>query len=317
MRYPGIEPSSRIVFSGDLGVPCNPLLRPLQPPERADILVLESAYGDRLHPDREDRHQRLEAAIDRALADKGTLLIPAFSLGRTQELLYEIEDILHRKVLLQEHGGAQSGDPVVDMDWSRLPVILDSPLAQRITRAYMELHEYWNDEARGRLGEGRAPLGFSQLICVDTHGKHQQVVNYLKSTGRPAFVIAGNGMCSGGRIVNYLKAMLGDPRHEVLFVGYQAKGAPGVVIQASEGAEGFVQIDLDGQTYELRAKVLTLGGYSGYADQSELIRFALGRVSVARRIVLVHGEDGAKRALARGLRLRYAEVGEVLDIQVH
>lgn len=78
-------------------------------------------------------------------------------------------------------------------------------------------------------------MSFEQLICVDTHAKHQQVVNYLKSTGRPAIVIAGNGMCSAGRIVNYLKAMVGDPRHEVMFVGYQAKGTPGAVIQASQG----------------------------------------------------------------------------------
>lgn len=188
------------------------------------MLVLESTYGDRLHPQADDRRQRLEDAIDRALADKGTLLVPAFSLGRTQELLYELEDILHRKALLNTTGPAPDGEPI---DWSQLPIILDSPLAQRITRVYRELHEYWNAEARARVAAGRDPLGFSQLICVDTHARHQQVVNYLKSTGRPAIVIAGNGMCSGGRIVNYLKAMLGDPRHEVMFVGYQAKGTPG------------------------------------------------------------------------------------------
>lgn len=91
------DSSTRVVFSGDLGAPCSPLLRPVLPPERAEILVLESTYGDRLHPDCNGRRQQLEAAIDRALVDRGTLLIPAFSLGCTQELLYEIEDILHRK----------------------------------------------------------------------------------------------------------------------------------------------------------------------------------------------------------------------------
>lgn len=200
------QSNSRYVFSGDLGACGNPLLRPVQPPERADVLVLESTYGDRLHSHVDDRRQRLEDAIDRALADKGTILIPAFSLGRTQELLYELDEILHRKALLGTTGPAPDGEPV---DWSRLPIILDSPLAQRITSVYRELHDYWNDEARARVAEGRDPLGFSQLISVDTHARHQQVVNYLKSTGRPAIVIAGNGMCSGGRIVNYLKAMLG------------------------------------------------------------------------------------------------------------
>ncbi|MNG68389.1 MBL fold metallo-hydrolase [Pseudomonas putida] len=300
------QTNTRYVFSGDLGACGNPLLRPVQPPERADVLVLESTYGDRLHPQADDRRQRLEDAIDRALADKGTLLIPAFSLGRTQELLYELEDILHRKSLLNTTGPAPDGEPI---DWSQLPIILDSPLAQRITSVYRELHEYWNAEARARVAAGRDPLGFSQLISVDTHARHQQVVNYLKSTGRPAIVIAGNGMCSGGRIVNYLKAMLGDPRHEVMFVGYQAKGTPGAVIQASEGAQGFVQIDLDGDMHDVRAKVISMHGYSGHADQGGLVRFAMGGRTPAGRVLLVHGDSSAKEGLAKALRRRIGQMG--------
>jgi metallo-beta-lactamase family protein len=307
------QANSRYVFSGDLGACGNPLLRPVQPPERADVLVLESTYGDRLHAHAGDRRQRLEAAIDRALADKGTILIPAFSLGRTQELLYELEDILHRKALLDGAGPGPDGDP---LDWSQLPIILDSPLAQRITSVYRELHDYWNAEARARLAEGRDPLDFSQLISVDTHARHQQVVNYLKSTGRPAIVIAGNGMCSGGRIVNYLKAMLGDARHEVMFVGYQAKGTPGAVIQASEGAQGFVQIDLDGSLYEVRAKVVTLSGYSGHADQAGLVEFAVGMQQAARATVLVHGELRAKIGLAEALGRRYEELEWATEIVI-
>lgn len=316
VRYPSVEPGTRVVFSGDLGAPCNPLLRATKPPERADILVLESTYGDRLHPDRSNRQDRLEAVIDRALADNGTILIPAFSLGRTQELLYEIEDILHRKTLLNECGEGEGCDPVLGRNWSRLPVILDSPLAQRITRAYTQLHEYWNCEARRRLGEGREPLGFGRLVSVDTHAKHQQVVNYLKSTGRPAIVIAGNGMCSGGRIVNYLKAMLGDPRHEVMFVGYQAKGTPGAVIQASEGVEGLVQVDLGGRMYEINAKVISLGGYSAHADQKGLVEYVAGIPYAPKKIVLVHGERHAKKALAGALRRSFGPGGAHPDIRI-
>nr|WP_225776776.1 MBL fold metallo-hydrolase [Pseudomonas sp. Marseille-Q3773] len=307
------QTNTRYVFSGDLGACNNPLLRPVQPPERADVLVLESTYGDRLHPPAADRERRLEAAIDRALADRGTLLIPAFSLGRTQELLYELEGILHRKALLNMAGPAPAGEP---LDWSQLPIILDSPLAQRITDVYRGLHGYWNADARARLAEGRDPLGFSQLVSVDTHARHQQVVNYLKSTGRPAIVIAGNGMCSGGRIVNYLKAMLGDPRHEVMFVGYQAKGTPGAVIQASEGAQGFVQLDLDGRMYEIRAKVLTLGGYSGHADQAGLLAFASRGKEPAGRVVLVHGEASAKVALRRAIEARFSQQGRKVTVSV-
>lgn len=314
MQYPGRPDTDRVVFSGDLGASGNPLLRPVQPPERADILVLESTYGDRLHGDRSDRQQRLEAVIDRALADHGTILIPAFSLGRTQELLYEIEGILHRKALLQSEEGRAPDDPLQAIDWSQLPVILDSPLAQRITQAYRDLHEYWNAEAQARLGEGRKPLGFRQLIKVEKHGQHQQVVNYLKSTGRPAIVIAGNGMCSGGRIVNYLKAMLGDPRHEVVFVGYQAKGTPGAVIQASEGASGFVNIDLDAHVYEIRAKVITLNGYSGHADQDGLLRFVTEMAQWPARIQLVHGEAPAKRVLADKLKQVYLKCAQPLQV---
>ncbi|AYG43993.1 MBL fold metallo-hydrolase [Pseudomonas sp. Leaf58] len=307
------QADTRYVFSGDLGSAGNPLLRPVQPPERADVLVLESTYGDRLHAKASDRLQRLEAAIDRALADKGTILIPAFSLGRTQELLYELEDILYRKALLGGTAQASGDDPI---DWSQLPIILDSPLAQRITGVYRGLHDFWNAEARARLAEGRDPLGFSQLVSVDTHAKHQQVVNYLKSTGRPAIVIAGNGMCSGGRIVNYLKAMLGDTRHEVMFVGYQAKGTPGAVIQASEGAEGFVQIDLDGRMYEVRAKVVTVPGYSGHADQLGLIRFAAGLNHASRRVILVHGEHQVKSQLAAALHRHAAVHGVELQVSI-
>ncbi|MCX2686311.1 MBL fold metallo-hydrolase [Pseudomonas sp. DCB_AW] len=306
------EANTRYVFSGDLGPSTNPLLRPVQPPERADVLVLESTYGDRLHPSTDDRREKLEAVIDRALADNGTILIPAFSLGRTQELLYELEDILHRKALLS--AGQAPGDS--PLDWSQLPIILDSPLAQRITSVYRDLHEYWNEEARARLAEGRDPLGFGQLISVDTHARHQQVVNYLKSTGRPAIVIAGNGMCSGGRIVNYLKAMLGDPRHEVLFVGYQAKGTPGAVIQASEGAEGFVQIDLDGEAYEIRAKVMTLSGYSGHADQHGLLEFAVNGAKPPAKVVLVHGEPAAKAALSRALLSRAPGAKHEVEVSI-
>lgn len=223
-------------------------------------------------------------------------------------MLYEIEEVLHLKGLLDTSGAAASDDQV---DWAQLPIILDSPLAQRVTQVYRELHHYWNDEARQRLSEGRKPLGFAQLVSIDSHASHLQVVNYLKSTGRPAIVIAGNGMCSGGRIVNYLKAMLGGPRHEVVFVGYQVKGTPGAVLQS--GAES---VELGGECYQRWAKVTTLTGYSAHADQAGLVEFALGAGSAARRVVLVHGEGRAKRGLASALRSKSAELGCEVDVTV-
>ncbi|MNJ17672.1 Ribonuclease [compost metagenome] len=123
-------------------------------------------------------------------------------------------------------------------------------------------------------------------------------------------------MCTGGRIVNYLKAMLGDPRHQVLFVGYQAKGTPGAVIQASEGAQGFVMLDLDGEMYEIKARVATLGGYSAHADQKGLVEFVAGMQEWPERIVLVHGERRAKEVLAQALTSRYDEEGRGLSVEI-
>ncbi|WP_443698395.1 MBL fold metallo-hydrolase [Pseudomonas sp.] len=304
--YPVESRNKRIVFSGDLGASHTPLLSRPKSPERADVLVLESTYGDRLHEDRATRQSRLEEVIDRALADHGTVLIPAFSIGRTQELLYEIEDILHRKALRNPNTAnegrafespASEQDPgsSLSIDWPQLPIILDSPLASRFTKVYQELDDFWDAEAKQRLDNGRKPLRFDQLITIDTHAKHMQTVNYLASTGRPAIVIAGSGMCSGGRIINYLKAMLGDSRHNVLFVGYQAKGTPGAVIQQHGQKGGYVE--LDRERYPIVAGVSTISGYSAHADQKGLVEFVTDMADWPSEVRLVHGDAQAKKAL--------------------
>ncbi|WP_341520858.1 MBL fold metallo-hydrolase [Pseudomonas sp. G.S.17] len=306
INYPLEKRNKRVVFSGDLGSSHTPFLPGPKSPERADILVLESTYGDRLHEDRASRQQRLEAVIDQALADNGTVLIPAFSIGRTQELLYEIEDILRRKVLADapfptNPEGIEAGPAA---GWSQLPVILDSPLAASFTRIYRDFNDYWDAEAQERLSEGRRPLAFGQLITIDSHDKHLQVVNYLSSTKRPAIVIAGHGMCAGGRIVNYLKAMLGDSRHNVIFVGYQVKGTPGAAIQKYGPQGGYVE--LDRERFAINAGVTTVGGYSAHADQGELIEFVTGMSEWPTEIRLVHGEINAKKTLGASLNRKYA-----------
>lgn len=298
---PGQANDKRIVFSGDLGSGHSALLRSPRSAERADILVLESTYGARLHRSGGGRLNRLEQLIDTALADQGTILIPSFSLGRAQELLADVESLLRRKAISTPAGTA---GPV---DWPQLPVILDSPLASRITQAYRDLQPYWNTEAQARAESDQSPLAFPQLITIDSHGQHLRTVNYLASTLRPAIVIAGNGMCSAGRIVNYLKAMLCHPRHNVLFSGYQAKGTPGALIQAAERAEGCVAIELDGERYDIRAGVATLEGYSAHADQAGLLAFVEGMQEKPREIRLVHGERKAKAALASRIMSRLGE----------
>ncbi|MFK3800060.1 MBL fold metallo-hydrolase [Pseudomonas sp. NPDC088444] len=300
--YPQAQKNQRIVFSGDLGSSHVPILPEPKSPEKADLLVLESTYGDRLHEDRATRKARLEAVIDKALADHGTVLIPAFSIGRAQELLYEIEDILHRKSL--SCAIDEGRDAALPVNWPQLPVLLDSPLAELLTQVYRSFDDIWDDEATERLKEGRRPLGFKQLITIDTHARHLQTVNYLASTGRPAIVIAGHGMCAGGRIVNYLKAMLGDSRHNVVFVGYQAKGTPGAAIQKHGPVGGYVT--LDKERYAIKAGVESLGGYSAHADQRELVDFVTGMSDWPSEIRLVHGQDLAKKKLEQVLQRQYA-----------
>jgi len=301
------DEKKRIVFSGDLGAPHAPLLPAPRPPQRADILVLESTYGDRNHQSRADRRLRLQAAVEDALRDKGTVLIPAFSIGRTQELLYELEDIIHRCV----NGDHSSAIPDADL-WPRLPIILDSPLASRFTEAYRQLQPFWDEEAIKRVRNGRRPLAFDQLITVDSHADHQRTVNHLAQTGRPAVVIAGGGMCSGGRIVNYLKAMLGDTRHNVVFAGYQARGTPGAQIQQFGPRVGYVE--LDGERFEISAKIHSLGGYSAHADQIGLVRFITGMREWPGEIRLIHGETEAKEQLRQVLEREHRRKGVTTHI---
>ncbi|MGE6992017.1 MBL fold metallo-hydrolase RNA specificity domain-containing protein [Pseudomonas sp. NPDC047961] len=310
LQYPQAGEKKRVVFSGDLGAPHAPLLPAPKPPHRADILVLESTYVGRNHENRRTRQQRLEAVIEKALKDQGTVLIPAFSIGRTQELLYELEAFIHSKTKRLPAVGASllansPSDAVNPINWPELPIILDSPLASRFTAAYRELQPFWNQEALKRVKSGRRPLGFEQLITVDSHSDHVRMVQHLARTARPAIVITGNGMCSSGRIVNYLKAMLGDSRHNVLFVGYQAAGTPGRAIQAYGPVRGYV--DIDGERLDIKAGISSIGGYSAHADQKGLVKFVTGMRDWPIEIRVVHGEKGAKRALATSLFEKYGE----------
>ncbi len=276
----------RVVFSGDLGAPYSPLLAAPKSPYRCDTLVIESTYGDRLHEDRRRRQLRLQGIVESCLQNSGVVLIPAFSIGRTQELLYEFEQLIHRN----RNAMIRQGLP-----WQDLEIIVDSPLANDFTELYRQLKRYWDKEARKKLHAGRHPLSFEQLTTIDSHDAHIRTVEYLAKTHRPCIVLAASGMCSGGRIVNYLKALLGDVRTDVVFVGYQARGTPGRDIQTYGPRGGYVM--LDGKRYDIQARVHTLSGYSAHADKKDLLRFVKRMRVKPREIRIVHGDDSAKRAL--------------------
>jgi len=275
----------RVVFSGDLGATYAPLLYAPKSPYRADLLVLESTYGDRAHEGRRERQQRLQAVLERTLENKGTTLIPAFSLGRTQELLYELNAILGR---MEKRRGPSL--------LREVDVIVDSPLAARFTEIYGMCARFWDAEAQRRLRYGDHPLVFENLMTVGDHEEHRWTVDYLQRRRVPAIVIAGSGMCTGGRIVNYLKALLGEPSTDVLFVGYQGRGTPGRRIQ-----EGRRWVRLDGDRVAVRAEVHTLSGYSAHADQNNLVNFVRRMRRLPGQVRLIHGEPPAKRALREKL----------------
>ena len=278
--------SAIAIFSGDLGAPYSPLLPAPKSPWRADTLLLESTYGDKDHQGRRQRRESLRKVVEQALADRGTVLIPAFSIGRTQELLYELEEIIHR----YGDGWASQG-----LHWSDVEIIVDSPLASRFTEVYKQLKPFWDKEARRRVRSGRHPLSFEQLTTIDSHEDHINAVEYLADSGRPAIVLAASGMCAGGRVVNYLKAMLGDKRHNVMFVGYQAQGTPGRDIQKYGPRGDYVEID--GKRYVIKAGVHTISGYSAHAGQTDLVNFIKRMRHKPKEVRLIHGDDEAKFAL--------------------
>lgn len=246
----------RALFSGDLGCSHTPILPDPDPPDNCDLLVLESTYGDHIHPSRENRLEAMRTLLRKALADKGIVYIPAFALGRTQELLYEL-DRLQLKI----------------------PVFVDSPLGLEITRVYSELEGFWDEEAKSRKAAGNHPFDFKGLYAVNSYRDHQT----LLTIPGPAIIIAGSGMCTGGRIVDHLQRGLTDPKNDVLFVGYQAQGTPGRKL-------------LEKKT-PCRATIHSLTAYSAHADQRMLVDWVRSMPEPPKEIRLVHGEPAAKEGV--------------------
>ena len=295
------------VYSGDLGAPYAPLLPAPRSPHAADALIIESTYGNRLHENRRERRLRLRAVLEHALLNKGTVMIPAFSIGRTQELLYELEGFIAK------------GDRSAGLDWENLQVIVDSPLAAKFTQVYRELKPFWDAEAQQRVRAGRHPLSFDNLYTVDSHDEHLQTVAYLAKTRQPAVVIAASGMAAGGRIVNYLKAMLPDPVHHVLFVGYQASGTLGhalqrLSVQGERRGEAGGAVTIDGEQVTVACPVQTIGGYSAHADQKDLLNFVRRMHKWPGHIRIVHGERKARETLRDEFMAMAEKAGKTIEV---
>jgi metallo-beta-lactamase family protein len=289
-----------IALSGDIGSRCTPILNPPVPPQRADLLILESTYGDRFHEGRETRVERLEAILLDTLENRGVTLIPAFSLGRTQELLFELNQVIEG--IGKKHGHSALG---------AYDIIVDSPMAIKLTDIYEQMQPYWSEEAREILSVDKQPFVFSNLIEIDHAGESRGNIEYLKRSGRPAIIIAGSGMCSGGRIMDYLKTFLHQPNTDILFVGYQAVGTTGRAIQ--ECNQGKCSVRIDQREYPVRAKTHTLSGYSAHADQSDLLAYVQAIPNKPQEIRLVHGEESAKQTLKEKLQSLGYQVDYIAD----
>lgn len=266
--------SRRVVFSGDLGVDESRLLSQPQSVDCPDYLLLESTYGDRTREDERDRTTQLLEVIQRTVERGGKVIIPAFAVGRTQEVLARINDLVE--------SGRLTG----------IPVYVDSPMAITATQIFARHASAYSDEARRLLRAGDEPLDFPGLILTRDVAESMEI----NRRREPAVIISASGMCTAGRIKHHLKHNLSDPRNTVLFVGYQAAGSLGRII-----LEGTTPVRIFGEWHPVRAAIESIEGFSAHADRRELLGW-FGRMGGTPKCTyVVHGEEVAGLALADGL----------------
>lgn len=267
-----------LVCSGDLGRPGTPILRDPTYLTAADYILVESTYGGREH-EPQDEAVRLLAETVRLVADaEGVLLVPSFAIGRTQEIVWELDRLI-------DHG-----------EIPQLPLYLDSPMASKASDVYRHHPDYYDAETAQLLRDGDTPLDYpGQIVTNDVKASQA-----IERAARPYMIVASNGMLTGGRVVGHLRHLIDDPAATILFVGYQGQGTLGAHLQA-----GAREVRIDGQPREVRCKVRSISGFSAHADESELLdwlgRFVDGKRpgerGHPRRVFLVHGDPEAQVAL--------------------
>ena len=275
-RLPAQAGSNRcITFTGDLGNSPEPLLNDTESPAGANYIVMESVYGDRVHEGRSERHEHLRQAIEATRDQRGTLLIPTFSIERTQILLFELNEFIERDGM------------------APIPVYLDAPLAIQVTNIFHTYHELMNPNIREHFTEGDDPFFFKGLTRTPLVAESRAI----HEAPNPKVVIAGAGMSGGGRIREHEKHYLPDKNATILFVGYQAPGTLGRRIE-----DGEKHVDIDGERVQIRAHVAMLTGYSGHKDRDGLLSFVEGAGENLERVFVTMGEPRASMFLAQRIR---------------
>ena len=277
----------KIVFSGDLGVEGGRLLCQPKPTARPDVLLMESTYGNREREANGDRTEQLFEIVDRTIRRGGKVIIPAFAVGRTQEILARLNDLVE--------GGRL---PAV-------PVILDSPMAVRATKVFEQHPEAWSEEARELCEAGDDPLEFPGMRMTNSV-EESKALNDLHG---PAVIISASGMCTAGRIKHHLVNNISDPSNTVLFVGYQARETLGRIILS-----GVNPVRIFGQMHTVQAEVASIDGFSAHADRGELLQWFESLGGVPGRTFIVHGEQEAALALGEELAEKF---GANVDVPEH
>ena len=268
----------RLGMSGDLGRPDRPILEDPEHHPGVEVLVLESTYGDRLHTPAAETERAMVEIIERTVARGGRVLVPAFAVGRTQELVATFHALCER-------------GQVCD-----LPIFVDSPMAREATGVFVRHPELFDDETRDAFASHHgAPFGFGRLRYVGSPEESRA----LNDRPGSCIIISASGMCEGGRILHHLRHGLPDPKNTVLFVGFQAEGTLGRRLR-----DGATTVNVLGEPITVGAEMAAIDGFSAHADQAELVAWVAGLEPSPKRIFLVHGELAPMEALAVVLRDR-------------
>ena len=287
------EEEKKIVFTGDLGNNDIPLLASPTMRESADYLVMESTYGSRLHMRNDEKAELFLDIVSETLDNGGTVVIPSFAVGRTQEILYEINKLKEKR---DDEEFRRKYKTLM-----RAPVYVDSPLAISATEVFRENMDLFDEDVKHAIASGDNPLEFPGLQFTVTAEESKA----LNEREEPCIIISASGMCEVGRIKHHLKHNLWNPKSTILFVGYQAPGTLG-----SRIVNGEKKVKIFGDEIAVNARIEYIEGYSGHADQEWLLNFVYSFISKPKHIFLVHGEPESQEVLKEKLE-------EQLPIPVH